>query len=268
MDIHAARLIYFSPTQTTQQVVEGIAQAFPVERRRLDLTPPSAMADGLEEMRGELAVIGMPVYGGRVPVEAVPRLRRLRAHATPAVVVAVYGNREYDDALLELKDLAEELGCVPVAGAAFIGAHTANYALDEATPPVAKGRPDQVDLQRARAFGEAVWRKVREAHTLDEIPPLHVPGHFPYVEESWSKAAPASLDASCNRCGTCASVCPMGAIAVGDEVETDEQACILCCACVKHCPSGARVCDHTWMRQAGEWLSANHRERKEPEVYL
>ncbi len=60
----------------------------------------------------------------------------------------------------------------------------------------------------------------------------------------------------------------MGAIAVGEQVVTDEAVCLLCCACVKHCPSGARVAGHTRMKQLGERLSANCRERKEPETYL
>jgi hypothetical protein len=57
-------------------------------------------------MQDELVLIGVPVYAGRVPLEAVAKLRRLRVDRVPAVIIVVYGNREIEDALLELKDLA------------------------------------------------------------------------------------------------------------------------------------------------------------------
>ena len=37
----------------------------------------------------------------------------------------------------------------------------------------------------------------------------------------------------CNHCGYCAAHCPAGAIAKGDECNTDAEKCIRCCACVK-----------------------------------
>ena len=54
------------------------------------------------EWNNVLSIIGVPVYGGRVPVEAISRLQRLKANNTPAVIVVVYGNRDYNDAILEL----------------------------------------------------------------------------------------------------------------------------------------------------------------------
>jgi len=42
-------------------------------------------------MNDELTIIGTPVYAGRVPPEAVRRLRRIKGNNTPAVVVVVYG---------------------------------------------------------------------------------------------------------------------------------------------------------------------------------
>ena len=54
----------------------------------------------------DLVLFGVPVYGGRIPSPAVQTLRRMQGSRTPAVLVAAYGNREYDDALLELADIA------------------------------------------------------------------------------------------------------------------------------------------------------------------
>ena len=107
MNFNAVRLVYFSPTKTTQKILEGIAQGTKVGTiEHLDLTPPESKTLELDKMQDELVLIGVPVYAGRVPLEAVAKLRRLRVDRVPAVIIVVYGNREIEDALLELKDLA------------------------------------------------------------------------------------------------------------------------------------------------------------------
>jgi len=116
MDIHSVKLVYFSPTGTSKRIAEAIAKGVQVSCEHIDLTPPTARTQEFEKLHDELAVIAAPVYSGRIPSEAVYRLRRLGADDTPAVLVAVYGNRHYDDALVELQDLAIELGIRPVAG--------------------------------------------------------------------------------------------------------------------------------------------------------
>ncbi|MCP4752126.1 MAG: 4Fe-4S dicluster domain-containing protein [Proteobacteria bacterium] len=78
--------------------------------------------------------------------------------------------------------------------------------------------------------------------TLGEQPPLQVPGNVPYKDRRPSgPISPASQTELCTTCETCTSVCPTGAITVTDSVSTDGDACILCCACIKNCPSQARV---------------------------
>ena len=91
---------------------------------QLDLTPPEARIPPFVEMQAELVVIGAPVYGGRIPIDAKFRLQRINANNTPAVIVVMYGNRKYEDALLELNDIVVETGFKPVAGGAFIGKHS------------------------------------------------------------------------------------------------------------------------------------------------
>ena len=146
MKITTAKLVYFSPTGTTKKVLEGIADAIQVDLvEQIDLTPPEAVTREFEELQDELAIIGAPVYGGRIPLDAVHRFRRLKANNTLVVVVVLYGNREYEDALLELKNLTEELGFTAVAGGAFVGEHS--YANE--TVPIANGRPDAEDLKKA-----------------------------------------------------------------------------------------------------------------------
>ena len=96
MSYDTVKLVYFSPTRTTKKILEAIAQGMPVARiDHLDLTPPQAETQLLDEITDELTIPGAPVYAGRLPIEAVRRLRRLKAGEAPAIVVVVYGNRAY-----------------------------------------------------------------------------------------------------------------------------------------------------------------------------
>jgi ferredoxin len=266
MNISSAKLIYFSPTQTTRKVIEGIAQGVGVVTvEHLDLTPPEARTRKFAEMREELAIMGAPVYSGRLPADAVLRLQRLKGNGAPAVIFVVYGNRAYEDALLELRDLALAAGFTPIAAGAFIGEHS--FSTDIA--PIAVGRPDAEDLAKAKEFGEMIDKKIRTIGTLDELPLLRVPGNFPYKERgALSNISPVTDEAVCAKCEECASVCPTAAITVRDAVLTDRSLCIRCCACVKACSTGARAMEDTRIRQAAEQLSMNCRIRKEPEMFL
>lgn len=267
MKVDSVRLIYYSPTETSKQVVEAIAKGAQYESTtQLDLTPPAAKTMEIEGFGDELAIIGAPVYGGRIPVEAVSRLRRLKASDTPAALVVVYGNRAYEDALLELKDIATDAGFILVAGAAFIGEHS----LSVSDKPIAQGRPDDSDMEKAHAFGRAIREKLDRVAGVDEFQPLEVPGNHPYREHSKRPrdVAPVTKEDICIKCGRCAEVCPVAAITIGDTVETDSALCTLCSACVKNCPTDARVWEHPWALKVTEWLHTNFSERKEPETYL
>jgi len=266
MDIRSTKLVFFSPTETTARIIEGIAQGIhPHSVGRIDLTPPGARSRDVEQINDELTIIGAPVYGGRVAPEAVRRFQKITGKNTPAVVVVVYGNREYEDALLELRDMVTELGFRPIAGGAFIGEHS----YDSETTPIATGRPDARDMAKAKQFGESIQEKMGKLHTFDEVPPLYVPGNVPYKEwHSPSDMAPVTDESICTLCGECAASCPTAAVMVEDSVVTDQGECIRCSACVKKCPSGARKWESPWIDQVSKWLSENCSQRKEPQVYL
>ena len=267
MRIDEVRLIYFSPTRTTKSALMAIAEGLGAGRvEHLDLTPAGAESQEIEEIRDELVIIGTPVYSGRVSLSAVKRLQRLKAKGTAAVIVAVYGNRAYEDALLELKNIVAGAGFTPVAAAAFVGEHS--FATE--TRPIANGRPDAQDLRKAKAFGEAVREKMERMGVPTEPRSLAVPGNFPYRERAKpSKVTPVTRKGVCTACGKCVEFCPTAAITIEDDsVVSDGNICILCCACVKDCPEGARVVEDPAARERTEKLSTNCKERKEPEVYL
>jgi ferredoxin len=259
-------LIYFSPTQTTQKIVQGIAQGIPFDQiEHFDLTQPDAETRVFPEINQGLTILATPVYAGRVPIVAVRRLQRIKAQGAPVLVVVVYGNREFEDALLELKNIAIDQGFIPVAAGAFIGEHS--YSTAEL--PIANGRPDEADLKKARELGETVFKKLKSLSIIDEKAPLEVPGNFPYKERTpHSNESPLTQETLCTLCGTCASVCPTEAVIVNETVVTEAKRCILCQACVKNCPSGARINEVPRIKQVTQWLNSNCSKRKEPVLFV
>jgi ferredoxin len=265
MKCNALKLIYFSPTRTTKKIVEAVARGTHIDKaEHIDLTSPETETQVFAEMQDELAVIGAPVYAGRLPAAAVRRLQRLKGNNTPEVIIVVYGNRAFEDALLELKDLVSTAGFRPIAAGAFIGEHS----FSGGATLIAHGRPDKDDMIWAADFGKVVRAKIDALRSSDEIPVLQVPGKSPYKEKRPpSNSSPVTLEALCMKCETCATACPTASITLTDTVTTDSGSCILCSACVKNCPNGARVMENPGIKQMAQWLSTNCSQRKEPEIF-
>lgn len=266
MKIQTVKLVYFSPTGTTKTIVEGIARGIhPVNTELLDITRPHARKQPLKTSENELLIIGVPVYMGRVPALLTDWLHAIQAHNTPAVCVVVYGNRVYDDALLELKDILTNCGCKPIAGAAYIGEHS----FSSAETPTARDRPDAGDLLHAESFGRKIREKLNTIPSVDKISEVNIPGCHPYRGDSrlWIVDFIAVSDA-CIQCGICAEGCPVGAINPESSRLIDTEKCITCCACIKHCPKHARTMKPGLVRDASVRLSTLYKERKEPEFFI
>lgn len=266
MEIKRVKLVFFSPTGTSRKVLEGIARGIGVEAvEQIDLTLPENAYRPAPVFSDELVIIGAPVYGGRLPVDVVTRFRQLKAENTVAVLIVTYGNREFDDALLELKNLAVELGFNPIAGGAFIGEHS--FASKEV--PIANGRPDSSDMKKAVDFGRKIQRKVNALNSANDRVELEVPGSYPYKAEGARpmEISPVTDGDVCTVCGTCVSVCPTAAISMSGRVTTNVEQCIRCCACIKNCPEGARVMDNETWEYITNWLNENCGARKEPQMF-
>jgi len=262
MNVKGTNLVYYSPTGSSRKIAEAVVGGIGNTHGHVDLTSSGANP-GIIVGRDELAVIAVPVYGGRVPVTAANRLKTVRGEGGPAVLAVVYGNRAFEDALLELKDIAMTQGFKPVAAAAFIGEHS--FSTPET--PVARGRPDEADLMKAAAFGLDVKTKLG---TIKEEPDLSVPGNRPYKERSSPSEgmSPETDSATCNLCGACAQACPTGAVIVAEKVSTVKEMCTRCTACVKACPTGARTWIHPGIKKIATWLNTSFGDRKEPETFM
>jgi ferredoxin len=248
-------------------ILDNIAEGICVDAvKHFDFTLPDVDRHDFPEMENdELLIIGAPVYAGRIPEIAVQRFQNLKANGNPAAMVVLYGNREYEDALLELCDLATAYGFIPVAGGAFIGEHS----FSTPSTPLAEGRPDASDIRCAREFGASIGQYLQCIHSLWDIRSLKLPGNRPFREHgNLPKTSPVTDGNRCIACGTCAAACPTGSISINESLSTNVKTCILCCACVKVCQDNARVLNDPNIGMIIEWLRMQTGKRKEPQLFL
>ena len=251
MTIEKWIIAHFSPTGGTRKVADAIAAGLVTPVAEMDLTREySAVTLG-----GKDALMAvLPVYAGRVPQISLERLSALKGNGQKAVAVVVYGNREYEDALLETKDALETGGFRVIAAAAFIAEHSIVRS-------VAAGRPDAEDEALCRQFAADVMAKA------DDAAPVQVPGNTPYKELKPSSFHPAARE-NCVGCGACAQQCPMRAIPPDDPSQTDNDLCINCMRCVQVCPVSSRALPDTFLAMITRMLNQNAAGYKKPAIFL
>ena len=221
----------FSPTHTSMKIARAIADGTHIARREeIDLTTDPA--DTPIAVRNAICIVAAPVYGGLVAPVAVRRIARLRAENSIAIPVVVYGNRDYEDALVQLRDLLYAQGFTPLCGAAFVGEHS----YSRPGMPVAEGRPDAADLQKAAAFGAQAYGSLLHQLNLPHPPatdardfaltydsPLEslvtapaMKGNVSYKTLGPSTPQAPVVNGNCYGCGECVDWCPTGAITIAD----------------------------------------------------
>lgn len=247
MAVTCVHAVYFSGTGTTKKTVtriaSAIASALNVPCKVHDYTLSEARQQELSFTAEDLAVVGCPTYAGRVPNLLMPYLRdKVRGSGTLVVPVVLFGNRNYDDALMELSQLLTANGCTVIAGGAFVGEHSFSTTLGA-------GRPNAADEAEMDAFAAKIAAKLAAEDTspvtvggCDPIRPYYTPRDRHGNPINILKVKPKTDMEKCGGCGLCAVRCPMGSIDVAD-VSQVKGVCIKCCACVKGCPTGAKYFD-------------------------
>ena len=266
MKIQSVKYALFSPTGTTQKIVQEMARAMNPEHMEVfEIANPKVRIKPLKTSNQDLLVVAVPVYAGRVPAVLEEWLGMLEADRTPTVCMVTYGNREFDDALLELKDCVIKAGGVPIAGAAFIGEHS--FSSD--TIPIAVKRPDAADIEQANTFGIKINELIASISSVDDVKDLAVPGNSPYKERSvMPRQDFIEVGHTCNLCGLCAELCPVEAIDETNCTLTDMDKCIYCCACIKVCPEQARTMQESKIKDIALRLRDMCKERKDPVFFF
>lgn len=266
--------VYFSGTGTTRRTVEriagGIASRLNLPAESVDFSRPAVRQETLRFGEKDLVVFGTPVYAGRVPNVLLPFLReRVVGGGALAVPVVLFGNRNYDDALIELRNILAADGMHPIAAGAFVGEHSFSRVLGA----------DRPNAEDEALMDEFAARVAELAAGLDAAPvksvavrgqeplrPYYTPRDRAGNPINILKVKPKTDLSRCGGCGLCADLCPMGSIDPAD-VSVVRGICIKCCACVKGCPTGAKFFDDAGYLYHQHELEAQYARPAENEVF-
>ena len=257
------KILYFSPTSGTKKIVKAIAESIDSNYEEFDITLPQNRTNSITFSSNDLVIIGMPTYAGRFPRLLHNYIDTITANNTLGVFITTYGNRDYEDALLEQYDIFTSKGFIGLGAATFITEHSS-------TSKLATGRPHAEDLKTASDFGCEIIKRLKEINSLSDLNSLTLPGSIPYVEKNIPPMpfAPETNE-KCVTCGICAKHCPTSAIDFSDCRTIDISKCIKCNSCVKRCPLSAKVMTSEPYKNMQNMLIANfaHNE-KVPETFL
>ncbi len=220
--------IVFSPTGGTQKVADIIANDLDSSFNKIDLTDRNYDFSTISFDSEDTAVIAMPSFGGRIPQIAAKRLLDIKGNGAKAVLVCVYGNRDYDDTLVEMEDIAANCGFNVIAAVSAVAKHSILHQF-------ASDRPDAADIDELKSIAKEIKNKI---HSNNNSKPV-IPGNRPYKSLGGSSLNPNTSDA-CVSCGICAENCPVGAIDENDFSNIDSKICIGCMRCVEKCPVSAK----------------------------
>ena len=245
--------ITFSPTGGTKKSAELLSAVWN-EKKEIDLCDRREDFSQYSFTAEDICLVAAPSFGGRVPAIATERLRQMQGGGAKAILVAVYGNRAYEDTLVELEDILKDCGFLPVAGAAVVAEHSIMREF-------AAGRPDAADEKELKGWSAKLKEKAEQGGMVA------FPGNRPYKKYGALPMTPKTNE-DCGGCGACAAKCPVGAIPAENPRETDEKKCIACMACVAVCPKQARKVNPVALAGARMMLKKALEGRKENELFL
>ena len=243
--------IVFSPTGGTEKVAHLIRSHWGENTVKIDLSDAKTDFSQYVINGEDQVLIAMPSFGGRAPAVAIERLKQIAGNGAKCTLVCVYGNRAYEDTLVEMEDAAKECGFRVVAAVAAVVEHSI-------LPQYATGRPDETDKAQLADFAAKIAGKDSEIASL--------PGNRPYKKSGGAGLVPKPTK-DCVKCGLCAEKCPVQAIDRAS-FAADPKLCIGCMRCVKQCPQNARTVNGLMVSAAAMAIKKACSVRKENELYL
>ncbi|AFS78800.1 4Fe-4S ferredoxin with iron-sulfur binding domain [Gottschalkia acidurici 9a] len=260
MKIEKIVSIYFSPNGGTKKVVNEIAKNIkdlPIEE--IDLTIEKNRNIEREFSKNELVVFGMPVYADRLPNISKEIFKKIKGNGNLAVCVVTYGNRDYGDALLELKNELNLINMSVIAAVAAISQHCLNKN-------VATNRPDENDFSKLINFSNLINEKIEDLNNISNLKDLSIKGNFPYKPLK-EHHVPIG-DSSCIKCGVCEKNCPVNAIDKIDFKSTNKDICIFCGKCINICPVNSRAIQSEEFKAFMKKLELIAKDRKEMSIFI
>ena len=243
--------IIFSPTGGTEKVAHLLGRQWSENPVKIDLSDARTDFSQCVISEEDQVLVAMPSFGGRAPAVAMERLKQIAGNGAKCTLVCVYGNREYEDTLVEMEDAAKECGFRVIAAVAAVAEHSI-------LPQYAANRPDASDEKQLAGFAAQIAGKDSEITSL--------PGNRPYKKSGGAGLVPKPTK-ECVKCGLCAEKCPVQAIDPAS-FAADAKKCIGCMRCVKQCPKNARRVNGLMVSIAGMAIKKACSVRKESELYL
>ncbi len=260
MKINELSLVYFSPTGTTRKVMMETARSIHLKSISYDLTIHKEKKPSLQFKHNDFVLFGIPVYGGRVPKTFLEYFETLKGDNTPAALIATYGCREYEDALLELKNEVELRGFKVIGAGAFPVQHSI-------IRQIGLSRPNKEDMKIIADFGIQLNRKLHQTENFDAVS-IQVPGNSPYKKYGSVPLVPKVDLSLCTECKVCAKTCPTDAISMDNPKKTDKKKCISCMKCVYSCKQKARYVSKMKLNIAQKKLLKICKNNKEAEIFI
>lgn len=259
MKMNELKLVYFSPTGTTRKVIMEVAKNIDLKSVSFDLTIHKEKKPLLSFKKDDFVLFGIPVYSGRVPATFLEYFSELKGDNTPAALVATYGCREYEDALLELKTELESRGFKVIGAAAFPTEHSIVRS-------IGLGRPNKADMKTIADYGIQLNRRLKQEESFEHCTP-QIPGNTTYRKYSKVPLTPFANVNRCTECGACAKLCPTGAISTKDPKKTNKKTCISCLKCVRSCKQKARSVSDFKLKMATRKLTKVCKNEKQADVF-